>query len=78
MPMLRRRWRISRHRESRYVFPIALGLGLVAIWASLTSHVQVLEGGKVVERTGAVGKIQSVYVRDPDGNLIEYASSPFV
>ncbi|KAK1245527.1 hypothetical protein MKX08_005156 [Trichoderma sp. CBMAI-0020] len=33
--------------------------------------VEVLEGGKVVARTGAVGRIRSVYVRDPDGNLIE-------
>ncbi|KAJ5772895.1 hypothetical protein N7457_007791 [Penicillium paradoxum] len=32
---------------------------------------RILEGAKVVERTGAVGKIRSVYVRDPDGNLIE-------
>ena len=26
-----------------------------------------------VERTGAVGAIQSLYVRDPDGNLVELA-----
>ncbi|KAH6719981.1 Glyoxalase/Bleomycin resistance protein/Dihydroxybiphenyl dioxygenase [Leptodontidium sp. MPI-SDFR-AT-0119] len=33
--------------------------------------IEVLEGGGVVERTGARGRIRSVYVRDPDGNLIE-------
>jgi catechol 2,3-dioxygenase-like lactoylglutathione lyase family enzyme len=26
-----------------------------------------------VERTGAVGSIESLYVRDPDGNLVELA-----
>ena len=26
-----------------------------------------------VERTGAVGPLRSVYVRDPDGNLVEFA-----
>jgi catechol 2,3-dioxygenase-like lactoylglutathione lyase family enzyme len=31
--------------------------------------VPVIEGP--VERTGAIGKIRSVYFRDPDGNLIE-------
>lgn len=27
-----------------------------------------------VERTGATGRIQSIYLRDPDGNLIELAT----
>ena len=35
---------------------------------------QVLEGSKVVERTGAVGRLRSVYCRDPDGNLIEVSN----
>ena len=26
-----------------------------------------------VDRTGAVGPLRSVYVRDPDGNLVEFA-----
>ncbi|KAL4780420.1 Glyoxalase/Bleomycin resistance protein/Dihydroxybiphenyl dioxygenase [Aspergillus varians] len=38
------------------------------------AEIEVLEGGKVVERTGAVGRIRSVYVRDPDGNLIEVSN----
>lgn len=34
----------------------------------------VLEGGKVVDRTGARGKLRSVYIRDPDDNLVECAT----
>lgn len=33
--------------------------------------IEVLEGGEVVDRTGALGTFRSIYVRDPDGNLIE-------
>jgi catechol 2,3-dioxygenase-like lactoylglutathione lyase family enzyme len=35
-------------------------------------HVPIIEGP--VHRTGAVGKIVSVYFRDPDDNLIEVAN----
>lgn len=31
----------------------------------------ILEGGEVVPRTGARGPIESVYLYDPDGNLVE-------
>ncbi|KIW35393.1 uncharacterized protein PV07_02091 [Cladophialophora immunda] len=36
--------------------------------------ITVLEGAKVVERRGAQGKLRSVYLRDPDGNLIELSN----
>jgi catechol 2,3-dioxygenase-like lactoylglutathione lyase family enzyme len=35
-------------------------------------NVEVVEG--IVERTGATGKINSVYFRDPDDNLIEVSN----
>lgn len=44
-----------------------------AIAEHLSNHqVPVVEGP--VERTGATGKIRSVYIRDPDFNLIELAN----
>jgi catechol 2,3-dioxygenase-like lactoylglutathione lyase family enzyme len=43
-----------------------------AIVAHLAACGIPVEEGPVV-RTGALGPIESVYVRDPDGNLIELA-----
>jgi catechol 2,3-dioxygenase-like lactoylglutathione lyase family enzyme len=45
---------------------------LAAAIASLSGHQVPIEEGPVA-RTGATGPIRSVYVRDPDGNLIEIA-----
>ncbi|STZ75737.1 VOC family protein [Bergeriella denitrificans] len=43
---------------------------LEAVVAELQEKsVPIVEG--IIARTGAVGKIRSVYIRDPDGNLIE-------
>jgi catechol 2,3-dioxygenase-like lactoylglutathione lyase family enzyme len=36
-----------------------------------SNGIEILEGGEVVDRTGAVGKLRSIYIRDPDGNLVE-------
>jgi catechol 2,3-dioxygenase-like lactoylglutathione lyase family enzyme len=41
-----------------------------------TCGIAIVEGP--VSRTGAVGAIESVYIRDPDGNLIEIAVYPNV
>ena len=44
-----------------------------AVLAELKSkNAQLVTG--IVERNGAKGKMRSVYLRDPDGNLIEIAS----
>ena len=36
--------------------------------------IQIIEGP--VERAGALGTMTSVYIRDPDGNLVEVATYP--
>jgi catechol 2,3-dioxygenase-like lactoylglutathione lyase family enzyme len=46
---------------------------LEAVRAELDAHGVAVEEGPV-ERTGAVGRLLSVYVRDPDGNLVEISN----
>ena len=43
------------------------------VMAHLTAHHVTIEEGPV-ERTGATGPIRSVYIRDPDSNLIEISN----
>lgn len=45
-----------------------------AVYGELQEKLVRVESGGVVERTGARGKIRSIYLRDPDGNLIELSS----
>ena len=43
---------------------------LTDIIKNLQHHqITIIDG--IAERTGALGKIHSIYIRDPDGNLIE-------
>ena len=46
---------------------------LDVVTAELQGHGVAVEEGPV-ERTGATGTIRSVYVRDPDGNLVELSN----
>ena len=39
----------------------------------MEGEIEVIEGP--VERTGASGRLLSIYIRDPDGNLIELSNS---
>lgn len=46
----------------------------LADWQShLAGHTVTIEQGPVV-RTGATGRLSSIYIRDPDGNLIEISN----
>ncbi len=65
--------------KARHVVPGSADLCFVAedplddVIATLRAHgVPILEGPG--DRTGATGVIRSVYVRDPDGNLVEISN----
>ena len=48
---------------------------LPQVLAELAAHqIEAISG--IVPRTGAVGAIESVYLRDPDGNLLEISRYP--
>ena len=48
---------------------------LPQVLAELKTHgIEAISG--IVPRTGAVGTIESVYLRDPDGNLLEISRYP--
>lgn len=49
------------------------GNALEAVLEHLTAQGITLET-EIVERTGAMGKIRLIYLRDPDNNLIELSN----
>ena len=73
----------GREFEPKAAYPVPGSADLCLITksspADVIAHLESLnipiEQGPV-ERTGAKGKIVSVYLRDPDGNLIEVSSYP--
>ena len=72
---------VGREFEPRATRPVAgsADICLIArdplevVTAELRAHGVAVEEGPV-ERTGATGPIVSVYVRDPDGNLVEISN----
>lgn len=44
----------------------------VAFQKVVSSGIEIIEG--IVPRTGAMGEMQSFYIRDPDNNLVELSS----
>ena len=80
------RQKINLHRRGREFEPKAAhpvpgsadlclitSLPLEGVIAHLETHnIRIVEGP--VRRTGALGDLNSIYIRDPDGNLIEIAN----
>ncbi|WP_025146482.1 VOC family protein [Pedobacter jeongneungensis] len=78
--------KINLHRAGNEIDPKALlptpGSADICLLASQdlqeikqeleSMDIDILEG--IVERTGALGGILSIYIRDPDGNLIEISN----
>ena len=70
--------KINIHRRPAEFLPAAGSLDfclltdtdLLEVKQQLDEYGVEIEEG-VVERNGALGKMQSLYVRDPDGNLVE-------
>jgi catechol 2,3-dioxygenase-like lactoylglutathione lyase family enzyme len=73
--------RVGHEFEPKALRPVAgsADLCLIAadpleqVCADLERHGVAIEEGPV-DRTGAVGQLRSVYLRDPDGNLIEVSN----
>ncbi|MBC2883763.1 VOC family protein [Campylobacter sp. Marseille-Q3452] len=76
--------KINLHVKGEEIFPNALNANvgtadiclltdtpLESVLEELEAAGIAVEQGGVVPRTGALGAISSIYVRDPDGNLIE-------
>nr|WP_322940826.1 VOC family protein [Pseudomonas sp. s4] len=67
--------------KARKPTPGAIDLCLITRWPLARVLAHLAEQGVTVEegpvaRTGATGPIESVYFRDPDGNLIEVSRYP--
>lgn len=72
---------VGREFEPKARHPVAGSADLCLVTAEpieqvcreLAEHGVAVEEGPV-DRTGAIGRLRSVYVRDPDGNLVEISN----